>query len=166
MANIEEIVEKIERLYERTKHATVDVPLVLQARELAHFAKDYISAASVLERESPEHWLPILRLTGQAVELSLKACLASAGTVPPFQHDLVELYRAAERLGFALDAPWLAAIVHLQHFYFKDLATGTRYKARYPTSQDERLGGAVPPNSTFTSVVNALLDQASQRGAI
>ena len=79
MANIEEIVEKIERLYERTQHATVDVPLVLQARELAHFAKHYISAASVLERESPEHWLPILQLTGQAVELSLKACLASAG---------------------------------------------------------------------------------------
>jgi HEPN domain-containing protein len=135
MDKIEEILKKIEKLYERTKHETVaDVPLVLLAGELAAFARDYISAASILERESPEHWLPILQLTGHAVELSLKACLASAGTVPPVGHDLVELYRGAEARGFALNEPQFAAIVHLRHFYFEDLATGTRYKARYPTT--------------------------------
>jgi hypothetical protein len=138
----------------------------LQAGELAHFAREYISAASILDRDWPEHVLPTLQLTGHAVELSLKACLASAGSVPPVEHDLVALYREAEKLGFALDESQMAAIVHLRHFYFKDLATGTKHKARYPTPRIEELGGAMPRNSTFTSVVNALLDQASPRGAI
>jgi predicted lipase len=166
MIDTEEILKKIERLYEHTKGATVDIPLCLQARIMAQFARDYIAAASTLEREVPQHWLPILQLTGHAVELSLKACLASANSIPPRGHDLIKLYRQAEKLGFELDAPKFAAIVHLRHFYFKDLATGTMYKARYPAKKNEPVGGAVPSNSTFTSIVNALLDQATQRGAI
>ncbi len=166
MIDIEEILKKVQRLYERTDRATVDVPLALQAKELAHFARDYIAAASILEREVPQYWLPILQLTGHAVELSLKACLASANSVPPSGHDLIDLYRQAEKLGFQLDAAKFAASVHLRHFYFEDLSTGTRYKARYPTRQDERLGGAVPSNSTFTATVDTLLDQAPQKGTI
>jgi hypothetical protein len=43
------------------------------------------------------------------------------------------------------------------------LATGTKYKTRYPANRDERLGGAVPNNSIFTSIVDALLIQAKER---
>ena len=114
MTDIEEILKKIQRLYERTDRATVDVPLALQAMGLAHFARDYIAAASILEREVPQFWLPILQLTGHAVELSLKACLASANSVPPSGHDLInsavrlasrrvwlpsKFYRQSERRG-------------------------------------------------------------------
>jgi hypothetical protein len=166
MTDIEAILKEIEKLYEHSNGTTIDVPLKLQARQLGYFARDYIGAASILERHTPQHWLPILQLTGQAIELSLKACLASANSVPTLGHDLIDLYRRAASLGFELDAPKFAAIVHLQHLYFKDLATGTKYKARYPTKQDEGLGGSVPTNSTFTSVVDALLDQAKRKGVI
>ena len=165
MINTEEIQKKLEKLYERKGPATVDIPLELQAKELGSFARDYIAAASILEREASQHWLPLMQLTGHAVELSLKACLASANSAPPIGHDLIKLYRKVEKLGFKLDGPKFAAIVHLQHFYFEDLSTRTKYKARYPTKQNESLGGSVPSNSTFTSIVDSLLDQAEQRGA-
>jgi hypothetical protein len=163
MVDIEKIKNDIEKLYARTAGSSRDIPLELQAVELAHFARDYIRAASKLDVFMLEHWLPVLQLTGHAVELSLKACIAAAQSVPPLGHDLIELYRQAEALGFELAAPQFAAIVHLRHFYFQDLATGTKFKVRYPTRQDERLGGAVPTNATFTSVVDALLKQAAQR---
>ena len=83
-------------------------------------------------------------MTGQAVESALKACLTSAQTEPPKHHNLVQLYDLASKHGFTLGDPDLAAIVHLRHFYFRDVATGTRYKTRYPTEQMEQLGGAVP----------------------
>jgi hypothetical protein len=163
MTDVEGILKKIQDLYRIPGAAPVDVPLGLHAREFGYLARSYIAAASVVDSHAPQHWLPILQLTGQAVELSLKSCLASAGSVPPSGHDLIDLYRQSAALGFALDAPMFAAIVHLQHFYFMDLATGTRFKARYPTKRRERLGGAVPSNAVFSSIVDALLDQARQR---
>jgi len=126
-------------------------------------AKDYIAAASVIEREGPHLWLPMLQLTGQAVELALKACLAATQDSLPVGHNLVSLVRQAQARGLVLDSPMCAAIVHLQHFYSQDLATRTRFKARYPSTKVEHLGGAVPSNSTFTTIVTALLDQAKQR---
>ncbi len=166
MVDTKHIHETIESLYARTDTATVDVPVELQAIELAQFAREYVSAASILEQETPQYMLPILQLTGHAVELSIKACIASAKSVPPTGHDLIELYEQAEVLGFELSEPEFAAIVHLRHFYFEDLSTKTRYKARYPTKQNERLGGSVPKSSTFTSIVNSLLDQAAQKKAV
>ena len=163
MIDTEDILKRIGALYEHLGAGSVDVPLALQAVELASFARDYMAAARIIEREGPQYWLPVLQTTGHAVELALKACLASAGTAPQSTHDLIELYRHAERLGFELDAPAFATIVHLRHFYFQDLATGTRHKARYPARRDEPLGGAVPNSSTFTEIVESLLAQASRR---
>lgn len=164
MADIDEILQRVERLYQQKAPTQVDVPLALQARVLGYFAKDYIAAASVLDREGSQRWLPIMQLTGHAVELSLKSCLASADVSPPHGHDLIALYRTAETLGFELDNRDFAAVVHLHHFYFQDLSTATKFKARYPARQSEHLGGAVPSNSTFTSIVDKLLHQAEQRG--
>jgi HEPN domain-containing protein len=163
MTDIEKIVKQISALYEQFAEPAIEVPLAIQARELMFRARDYIAAASIVEREGMHHWLPMLQLTGHAVELSLKACLASANIIFPVGHDLVGLCRHVQGHGFKLDSPMCAAIVHLQHFYFEDLATGTRYKARYPSKLTERLGGAVPSNSTFTTIVSALLDQAARR---
>ncbi len=71
MVDTEQIKSAIERLYLNTNEPKVDVPLELQAIELAHFARDYIAAASVVAEQTPQHWLPRLQLTGHAVELSL-----------------------------------------------------------------------------------------------
>lgn len=163
MTDVDAILKKIEELYNNSSATTIDVPLALQAKNFGYLARSYIAAASIVDGHAPQHWLPILQLTGQAVELSLKACLASAGSVPPAGHDLIDLYRRSAALGFQLDAPMFAAIVHLQHFYFRDLATGTKFKARYPTRKSEPVGGAVPSNAVFSSIVDALLHQAKQR---
>ena len=99
------------------------------------------------------------------MECSLKACLAAADTEPPNKHDLVELCRLAAKEDFQLDDRNVAMIVHLHHFYYQDLASGTKFKARYPTKASERLGGAVPTNSTFVSIIRSLIEQAAQKTA-
>ncbi len=166
MTDIERIRRKIERLYEGFKEPKVNVPLAARVSQWISFAKEYIGAASIVEKETPQYWLPVLQMTGQAVESSLKACLAAANTDPPNHHDLIELYRRAAELGFQLDDSHLAAIVHLRHFYSQDLSTKTKFKTRYPTKQAERLGGAVPSNSTFVSIVHSLVEQAAHRSKL
>ena len=164
MTDIKQIQQKIAKIYRAIEEQPqIDIPLKLQVTEWVWFAKAYIAAAGIVEKEASQHWLPILQLTGQAVESSLKACLASANTRPPNEHDLVNLYRRSARLGFQLENSSIAAIVHLQHFYFKDLATGSKFKSRYPTNKNERLGGIVPKNEAFVSVVDSLIEQAESR---
>ena len=102
MADIEQIQGKIEKLYKAIKaQPVVNVPPKLQVRQLTSFAKEYIAAASIVEKEAPQHWLPILQMTGHAVELSLKACLVAAGTPPPPRHDLVVLTSVPQNLAFS-----------------------------------------------------------------
>ena len=164
MTDIEQIQRQIEKIYQAIKVRLVgNVPPTLQVRQWTWFAKAYIDSASIVGKEAPQHWLPVLQMTGQAVESSLKACLVAANTEPPNKHNLVNLYRLAAELGFQLADSDIAAIVHLQHFYFQDLATGTRYKARYPTNISEPLGGAVPSNATFVSMIHTLIEQAEQK---
>ena len=106
--------------------------------------------------------MPVLQLTGHAVELSLKAFLASRGIEPPHGHDLLALYKQVEGENCKLEKPTIAALVHLCHHYFRDLSTGTTFKMRYPTKTDERVGGAVPENAVYTSLVESILLLASQ----
>ena len=164
MADIEQIKRQIEKLYKAVKvQPVVDVPPKQQVMQWAWFAKGYIAAASIVRKEAPQHLLPILQMTGQAIESSLKACLAAADSSPPIGHDLVELYQLAEELGFQLDDSDKAALIHLNHFYFRDLATNIKHKARYPTNTSERLGGSVPKDATFVSIIGSLIEQAEKR---
>lgn len=166
MADIDGILLKLKDIYQVDSGLGPDIPLPLQAQQYAHRASEYIGAASVLEAHGPSHWLATAQLTGQAVELSLKACLASASIAPPRGrdgHDLVNLCKKVQEAGFALSDPDFAAVVHLHHQYFRDLATGTKFKSRYPSGRNERLGGAMPTNSTFSAFVRNLLGQAAQK---
>ncbi|MEX2374373.1 MAG: HEPN domain-containing protein [Dehalococcoidia bacterium] len=156
---------RIEELYAHGAPPSVAVPIGLQAHLLGHFARDYVAAASILEQEGPQHYLPALQLTGHAVELALKACLASREVPVPHGHDLLDLYDRVEGNGFRLDEAQYAAVVHLQHFYFRDLVAQTKFKSRYPAMSTERLGGAVPSNAMFGSVVASLLQQSAEPGA-
>jgi hypothetical protein len=64
--------------------------------------------------------------------------------------------------GFELSEFEQACIVHLEHFYNQDLATQTKFKARYPTTHSESLGGAVPDNSVFEAIVRSLCEQTEK----
>jgi hypothetical protein len=140
MSEIKRIQRKIEKLYRAIEEPEIDVPLAVQVRQWVSFAEEYISAASIVDSQAPLNWLSRLLMTGQAVELALKACLAAANVIPPNHHNLIQLYELASKHGFHLDNPDLAAIVHLGHFYFQDLVTSTKYKTRYPATKTERLG--------------------------
>jgi HEPN domain-containing protein len=163
MTDIERIRWQIEALYGAVDEPSKALPLELQAYGWASFAKEYIHAASVLEREGPQYLLPTLQLTGQAIESSLKSCLGAANGEPPNAHDLIRLYELASKQGFRLPDRDLAAIVHLHHHYFQDLNTSTRYKSRFPTKQTERLGGVHPRNSDYVSIIRSLSEQAILR---
>jgi hypothetical protein len=166
MSGIQRLQQKIEKTYRSTEGPKIDVPPALQVMHWISFATDYIAAASLIDEQAPQRWLPRLQMAGQAVESALKACLVSAHREPPNHHNLAQLYELASEHGFTLDDPDLAAIVHLGHFYFQDVATGTRYKTRYPTEQTERLGGAVPYNSVYVSIVRSLIKQAAERSQV
>jgi len=162
VADIEQIQGKIKKLYKAGEVLpVVDFSPKQQVMEWALFAKGYIEAASIVEKEAPQHWLQVLQLTGQAIESSLKACLVAASAPIPRSHDLVKLYKLAAELGFRLDDSGKAALAHLNHFYFKSLATDTPLSTRYPT--DTPVWGSVPRNATFVSINHLLIEQAEKR---
>ncbi len=163
MSDIKRIQQKIQKLYQAIEYQKIVVPVSLKVKQWVSFAEEYISATSIIDIQKPQYLLPKLQMTGQAVESALKACLVAAHEDSPNSHDLVQLYELAAKHGFHLGNPDIAAIVHLGHFYFQDLVTSTKYKIRYPTIQIERLGGSVPTNSTFVSIVRSLCEQATER---
>jgi HEPN domain-containing protein len=168
MSKIRPIRDHLKKIYKPPRGArgpilkAAQIPLPLQAFEWAALAQEYVSAASVLDREDGPR-RPMLHMAGHAVECSLKACLVAVNEKPPQTgkkgHDLDSLYELAEKHGFQLDHRQLAMIVHLHHHCVEDLVTGTRYKMRYPATC-EGLGGPLPD---CVPVVRALIEQAANR---
>lgn len=114
-----------------------------------------VAAERLQVDDDSEVWVkllyPDMLLRGLAVELALKAYLIAAGIKPAFTHDLVILTDAAIAAGLTLPSDnSLAAIVHLSHAYFEDLATGIRYVCRYG-------GGQVTVDMSF-GLVNAIVE--------
>ncbi len=165
MKKILEIQHKLQQIYKAPADTTVEVPLTLQAMEWMYFAENYAKAAKLIAETSPELWLQRLQLTGYSIELALKAYLSASGVKPPKEHSLVKLYCLVSDKGFELSELEQACIVHLEHFYNQDLATQTKFKARYPTTHSERLGGAVPDHSVFEAIVRSLCEQAEKISA-
>jgi hypothetical protein len=165
VSEIRRVKELLAKAYRSVQGDVVEVPRTAQVIQWVSFANDYIAAASLIDEYAHHRlWLPRMQMTGQAVESALKACVVSAGLKVPVQHDLGALCDLAVSLGFELSDPDLAAVVHLTHLYHEDVATGTRYKTRYPTLHTEALGGAVPANSVYVSIVRTLSVQATGRG--
>jgi len=163
MSEVRKLQGKIVATYKTMENQSITIPSALQVEMWVSFAKEYMTAATLIAEQSPHLMLPRLQMTGQATESALKACLVAARVESPNQHDLVRLYELTENHGFQLDHFAMAALVHLGHFYFQDVATGTKYKLRYPTEKTERLGGAIPENSAFVSIVHNLCEQAIER---
>lgn len=163
MSGIRTIEEKLKAIYSHTVQPTLDVPLSLQAAEWAHRAEEFGAAASVVAERLPSNWLPRLQLTGHALEAALKAFLAANEVPSPNTHDLARLFDLSASHGCELDDLGMASVVHASHFYYQDLGTGTKYKARYPTLTTESLGGAVPEDSTFQAAVRSIIEQARRK---
>src|SRR3990172_10434654 len=164
MTEIDQIRYQLEKAYEAYdsyEKPNLSVPTELLAYKWATFAVEYIYAASILAKEEFRFIKPQMLLTGHAIECVLKAYLVASRSDPPDKHDLVQLYNLAKNYGYQLNDKSLAMIVPVNHYYYKDLGTKTKYKARYPTKTSERSGGSVPPNSICISIVNTLIEQIS-----
>ena len=164
MSRIRELKKHLESVYRHGREESIEVPLPIQTLSLVSYAQEYLKAAAYLAALDEPMALPRLQLTGQAVELALKGCLASAGILPPRHHDLVSLFELVEAAGFSLNEdPLLAWLLHLNHWFSKDLATDTKYKSRYPPTTSEGVGGVVPLHANFAAIVSALCEQARLR---
>jgi hypothetical protein len=135
----------------------------MHALNWAYVAVDFLTAASILDKKGPHLIGPKLQLTGHAIECSMKACIALVGAKPPNKHDLVQLYKIIDKHGFHLDDRLQTMIVHLNHHYYQDLGTGSKFKLRYPTETSERSGGAYPNHSDMIVISSTLLGQAASR---
>lgn len=123
MSDIDEIQEHLRMLYKHGGPVAGQSPLPYQAAAYGVYADDYLRSARVLkDSETLLHHtlMPWYQLMGQALELSMKACLAVSGVSPPRTHDLVALCRQVEEAGFALGVDHAHAhLVHLNHGYYK-----------------------------------------------
>ena len=167
MTEIDKIEKKITAFYDSNDNQpSINIPLPLQVGRWISFSKNYLSAAEVVEKEMLQCWLPIRQLLGQSIELSLKACILAVNKNPSHSHNLIELLRICEKNGFKLENSDIAAIVHLNHFYFRDLSSETKFKSRYPAENNEQLGGVVPNVETYATIVKVLHKQATQYGQV
>jgi hypothetical protein len=163
MRKIEKAQSDIKKLYKLINEPSFPIPKEIQAVHWAYIAVEFLTAASILDKKEPLFTNPKLQLTGHAIECSMKSCIASVGACPPNKHDLVQLYKVIDKHGFHLDDRSKAMIVHLNHHYFQDLGTETKFKLRYPTETSERSGGAIPLHSDMVTISNTLLEQAASR---
>jgi len=163
MSKIDEAQDKIKKLYENINEPPFQIPKEMQALHWAYIAIEFLIAASILDKKEPHFTNPKLQLTGHAIECSMKACIASVGVNPPNEHDLVELYKVIDKHGFHLEERLQTMIVHLNHHYYKDLGTESKFKLRYPTENSEHSGGAIPKFSDMLDISNSLLEQAANR---
>lgn len=163
MSKIEKVQREIKKLFELNNKNSYQIPKEMQAFSWACIAIEYLTAASILEQKEPHFTLPKLQLTGHAIECSIKACIASVGAKTPKEHDLVKLYKIIEKHGFHLDDQYQAFICLLNHYYYQDLGTGTKFKSRFPPKNSEGLGGPIPCHSDMEFISNTLLEQAASR---
>jgi hypothetical protein len=164
-SSVDDIQSKIRALYTSGDHDAIDIPLPLRSAVYGYNAADYLEAARVLsEGDQQQHLrllMPWYQLMGQALELAMKACLAISGKVPPHTHDLVVLSKQVEAAGFSLGVAHAhALLVHLNHGYFEDLATGDRFVARYGGGGS---WAAVPDHARLAIACEALIAQARER---
>ena len=166
MNDIDAVQEHLRKLYEYGGQSGGQAPLPYQAAAYAVYANDYLRSAGVLKDSEPlphRTLMPWYQLMGQALELSMKACLAVAGVSPPRTHDLVALCKKVEAAGFVLGVEHAHAhLVHLNHGYYEDLATGDRFVARYGGGGSK----AVPDHDRLSAVCTELLRQAKEGNPI
>lgn len=160
-ADIDDIARRVAAVYEPLRQLEPKIenaPTEVTVQRWAAYARDYIESAGIIERTSRQHWLPVIQLTGHAIECALKACIAGSREPVPRTHDLVELLKLAQA---ELREAQVAMICHISRLYFKDFQTNAEYKSRYPDNTST--GGSLPGNETMAEIVERLGQQAIKR---
>jgi hypothetical protein len=158
--------EKLSALHPNDESSDQVTPPYLRTLEYIHYAESYILAAGNVADNFRISFLPLMQLTGHAIECAMKACISATGRKPPTGpegHSLVGLGDCILSLGFEVTEQHKAFVVHINHLYASDLASGSRYKARYPSQKLERLGGSIPPHDAIRQLVKSLCRQAVTR---
>lgn len=163
-------VSKIAQVSQRLSGLLVDfalshdkLPGPMRVREWVFFAQEYMTAASCLEEHLRDRWLAQLQVSGHSVECALKAFHLAAGVAPPTTHDLVALCESAETKGCHVTEMQAIAVFQLSLHFYRDLATGAKYKARYPTVKAESSRAPVPEQHTLQAFVGSVCQQALGR---
>jgi hypothetical protein len=137
------------------------------ARRVAHwlhFAQTYCAAAVALEEIADAHMLPRIQLYGHSVECAFKAFLVAKEQVLPrgtAGHDLVNLAAIAEKQGCYVTELQAVAVVQLSSLYFRDIASETLYKARYPSKHSESRANLVGDFDNIHELVVSICSQCS-----
>lgn len=136
-----------------------------EAYVLSHFlkSKEFLSASIILKNESLKLSQPYLHLQAQSVELALKGYLLACGEEPNKIHDLVKLTSKAEAVGLKLDQLEASSIVLLNHYFYQDLITETKFKSRYPSELQETVGGPIPDVETIVGFYESISLQAKEK---
>lgn len=134
--------------YERTRH-------------WINYAKEYLAASEHLRSREIPLFQPWIQVSGHSVECSIKSFLCAMGQVVHQSHDLVNLLDSAQSAGLVIDERDIAMLVHLNHQYFCDIKTQSRYKARYPTDRWEMIGGTIPDQKFLERIVQDFCRQAA-----
>jgi HEPN domain-containing protein len=128
-------------------------------REWIYFAQQYIEAASLLDDSLITDNPAKLQLSGHAVECAFKAFLLVVTQSSPKSHNLLELGKYAEFSGCHVTELQALAVLHLSLSYSIDIATNTRYKARYPTPETEANVRAIPSHRLVVELVESVISQ-------
>ena len=132
-------------------------------REWMFFAQQYVEAASLLDDSAIADNVAKLQLSGHAVECALKAFLLTTTQSNPKTHDLLALGKSAEDAGCHVTEIQAIAVFQLSLSYSMDIATNTRYKARYPTRDFESKVRATPSHDSVAELVANVLTQVENR---
>lgn len=133
-------------------------------RNWVFFAQRYCAAAIALDDPLDTHIYPRIQLYGHAVECALKAFLvAKKQSIPRGNagHDLVNLVSIVEAQGFYVSELQAIAVVQLSSLFFKDIGSGTGYKARYPTAPFESRENIVGNFDNISELVISLCNECS-----
>ena len=162
-------------LIERTKHKLEKIFNVYgfndvrkphhEALVMQYFvrSKEFLSAAEIVENEAAQLFMSYLHLQGQSIELALKGYLLACKIEPKEIHDLAKLASKAEKNGLTLKQIEVTSIDLLNHYYFQDLGTKTKFKTRYPTKSQETTGGPMPDQKIIKELHGSIVTQANPK---
>ncbi len=134
-----------------------------RVRDWNSFAEEYMVAATCLHEQDDLRVRARLQVSGHSVECALKACLASTNAPVPGTHDLTSLCSQVENAGFHVTELQAIALFQLSLHYFRDIGTGTKFKARYPTEKAEAKRAPVPEHQALSELVESLRTQSLRK---
>lgn len=165
MFKIEKIKSQPEATFRKAKpqEHSGPVPSELSVLEYFCFVKEFLKASEIIQKEEPNLFVQKLHLAAQSMELAMKAGILTCAEEPKPIHDVVKLTEKLEDHGFSFTQTHLSTIVLLNHYFFQDLFTSTKFKSRYSTKEQESPGGPMPEFTVIQDLFYSLVAQANER---